>query len=247
MDCANCRTAFEGRFCPACGQPAHTGRLTGRYLLHEVPHSIFHVDKGLLFTMKELFVRPAGTIADYIAGQRAKHFKPLAYVVVMSALSSFVAHLVRAYAEAHLGVATLTLERTGLNVFIATVAPFFAQYQSVFYFLMIPVISACTWAFFHGRYNYWEHLVANTYLTAQFNLLLIVGHIIGLLNADRFSFTPLLIIFFTYLSAVYTRLFTEPPRRRAPVGRMVALTLSVGILYMTGLSLTGMMTPWWWW
>lgn len=247
MRCANCTTTFEGRFCPACGQPAHTERITGRYLLHEVPHSIFHVDKGLLFTMKELFVRPAATITEYLAGKRARHFKPLAYVVVLSALSSFVAHLVRSYLEEHAGVADTVLPSSGLNRMIVSAAYFFAHYQSVFYFLMIPVISLCTWAFFPARYNYWEHAIANTFLTAQFNLLLVAGHLMGLRNGGHFSFTPLLAIFFTYLIAVYTRLFAEPPRHRTPVLRTILMGLSVVLLYITGLSLAGMMTPWWGW
>ena len=247
MKCVNCSTAFESRFCPHCGQPAHTVRITGSYVLHEVPHSILHVDKGLFYTLKELFLRPASMIAGYLAGQRAKHFKPLAYVVILSAFSSFVAHWVREYLEAHDDLASITLPRNGVNVFIASVAPFFAHYQSVFYFLMIPIISLATWTFFHKRYNYWEHVVVNTFLTAQFNLLLVVGFAFSLWNEGRFSLTPMLVLFFIYLSVIYSRLFAEPPAKRAFIGRTLAAILSVGLLYITGLSITGMMTPWWGW
>jgi hypothetical protein len=245
MQCTNCLNTFEGRFCPACGQSARSGRITGSYVLHEMPHSILHVDKGLFHTMKELFVRPASTIAGYLAGQRAKHFKPLAYVVVLSALSSFVAHLVRGYLESHNDLATITLERTGVNVFIASVAPFFNHYQNVFYFLMIPIISLVTWAFFHKRYNYWEHIVVNTFLTAQFNLLLIAGHVFSLWNSGSFSLTPMLVLFFAYLAVVYSKLFAEPPAKRTSIGRTSAAIILVGLLYMTGLSFTGIMTIWW--
>ncbi|HEX2617485.1 MAG TPA: DUF3667 domain-containing protein [Flavobacteriales bacterium] len=245
MTCANCGTTVAARFCPACGQPARTERITGKHLLHELPHSILHVDKGLLYTMKELFVRPAAMIEGYLAGQRVRHFKPLAYVVILSAVASFVAHLVRSYTQEHLGAEPTILPATDLNYFILSAARFFSKYQSVFYFLMVPIISLCTWAFFHTRYNYWEHAVANTYLTAQFNLLLILGQLFALFNQGRFSFTPLLVVFFTYITVVYTRLLAAPPAHRTPVLRTIAMTLVIVLLYITGLSLAGMMTPWW--
>jgi len=89
--CLNCDTLLADKFCGHCGQPAATHRLTMGHLLHEIPHSIWHVDKGILFTLKELLRRPGPTILGYLSGQRARHFAPLSLLLLVTGISSFVA------------------------------------------------------------------------------------------------------------------------------------------------------------
>src|SRR5689334_20385034 len=101
ITCKNCHFQYEGKFCPDCGQKADTERITYHSLAHEIPHSILHIDKGIFFTMKELFIRPAATLKEYMAGRRVKHFKPLAYVLILTAFSTFISHLVDSYLVSH--------------------------------------------------------------------------------------------------------------------------------------------------
>ena len=50
-NCLDCGAALTDRFCAHCGQPADTHRITLKHLLlHDLPHSVWHVDKGLAFT-----------------------------------------------------------------------------------------------------------------------------------------------------------------------------------------------------
>jgi hypothetical protein len=56
--CLNCETALVGPRCHVCGQSRATGRLTLQRLLHDIPHSVFHVDRGLLPTLHGLFLKP---------------------------------------------------------------------------------------------------------------------------------------------------------------------------------------------
>ena len=89
--CLNCDTALTDRFCAHCGQPAATHRLTMRHLLHEIPHSIWHVDKGIFYTLRELLFRPGPAILGYLRGQRARHFAPLSLLLLVTGISSFLA------------------------------------------------------------------------------------------------------------------------------------------------------------
>jgi hypothetical protein len=63
--CLNCENKFEGKFCNQCGQKASVNRFTVRHLLHELPHSLFHVDKGILKNIKGA-LHPQRTIFEYI-------------------------------------------------------------------------------------------------------------------------------------------------------------------------------------
>jgi hypothetical protein len=57
--CLNCNRKLEGNFCIHCGQSAEIHRFTVKHVFsHDFAHPIFHFDKGLFFSVKELFFRP---------------------------------------------------------------------------------------------------------------------------------------------------------------------------------------------
>ena len=48
------------------------------------------MDRGVLYTLKELMLRPGQLIRDYIEGRRAHHVKPLLLVMMVTALVTLV-------------------------------------------------------------------------------------------------------------------------------------------------------------
>ncbi|MEO7529951.1 MAG: DUF3667 domain-containing protein, partial [Sediminibacterium sp.] len=82
--CINCDQSFEGKFCPECGQAAGTHRINALYFLHDIPHSVLHVDKGFPYTFFQLVKRPAQALEEYLAGRRVKYDRPFSYVLIMS-------------------------------------------------------------------------------------------------------------------------------------------------------------------
>lgn len=245
MECKNCGTSFAGKFCPQCGQKANTKRVSFLNLLHEIPESIFQVERGFLFTIKGLFIRPAGFLSDYFAGKRIQYYKPLGYVIILSTLTSLISYLVNLYVRGRHGYVTASVKLEGADLLLHKSAIFFAEYNSVFYFLMIPIISLCSFIFFYKKYNYWEHFIANTYLTAQFNFLIILAQIWRVFNDGNVWYTPFLAIFFAYLSIVYEKLFKVQTNKIWNRIKKILLFILIVFVYSTGLSLAGMMTPWW--
>ena len=89
--CLDCGAALSGRYCAHCGQPADTHRITLKHLLfHDLPHSIWHVDKGLVYTFYQMLTRPGLTIRGYLAGQRTRQFRPISYMLLLVGLSALV-------------------------------------------------------------------------------------------------------------------------------------------------------------
>jgi Protein of unknown function (DUF3667) len=84
--CLNCGARLTTPFCGACGQKAHTERISLKYLLHEIPHAIFHVDRGLVPTVVGVFKRPGVVVDEYLSGKRAKYFNPLTLLILCSSL-----------------------------------------------------------------------------------------------------------------------------------------------------------------
>ncbi|MFD2919712.1 DUF3667 domain-containing protein [Terrimonas rubra] len=243
--CINCQHRYAGNFCPQCGQSSHEGRINAHYFLHDIPHSVFHIDKGFFYTLKCLFTRPGYMIEEYLEGKRVKHFRPFAYVIIMSAICTFLIK----------GIEWLTHKIITVNypdTVIAVHENFFAHYFSVFIFIMIPFASLVTWLTFYKRkYNYWEHFLANTYIAAQLNLILVLIRLVGLLvvlftqkQDTNIDFKWFLMVFMMGFLFMYGNVFGVLMRAKYKLAKIILiLTLMnsiLAILYLLGFSLTGL-------
>jgi hypothetical protein len=169
--CKNCGHRYEGRYCPACGQRADTHRINWHYIGHEIPHSVWHVDHGIVFTIKELFTRPGYTIREFLEGKRVKHYRPLALVLLLGAVVTFVLHSLdmSLMEETQRSMREVTGDVSGgsarVNEFQARTNAFAEKYMNLIQILMLPVTSLFTWLMFRKKgLNYPEHLVTNTFL-----------------------------------------------------------------------------------
>lgn len=88
--CKNCNNTFSGNYCNNCRQSANTHRITWHEIGHNLFHAFFHADKGLLFTIKQMVIRPGIAIREYIEGKRAYHFNPLLFLILAGTLSTFI-------------------------------------------------------------------------------------------------------------------------------------------------------------
>lgn len=82
-NCLNCDTPLGGKFCYECGQKSDTHRITARhFIFHDLVHGVWHLDKGLLFTLKETFTRPGYAAMDYINGKRVRYYN-IFYLMIL--------------------------------------------------------------------------------------------------------------------------------------------------------------------
>ena len=83
MNCKNCNTEANSNFCPNCGQPTTLKRIDGHYIVHEIEH-IFHFERGILYTIKELVTNPGQNIRNYLSENRSRLVKPIIFIIVTS-------------------------------------------------------------------------------------------------------------------------------------------------------------------
>lgn len=236
--CLNCETAYSGKYCPNCGQKKDTHRFSFATIIHDIPHSVFHIDKGLFFTFLVLLYKPGKAIKDYIAGKRVNYFQPFAYLFLLSAASSFVAHKAAMYEPTPVDITHRLLN--------LRVAVFFAHYPALIFCTILPFISFWSWIFNKNTgYNYWEHIVLNTYLIAQFNVFFIIRSITGIVtNNPSHSVTLLIIVFMGYMVFAYLQFFKNKTSL-ANVLTNTTMFILIALTLITCLSITGFMTPWW--
>jgi hypothetical protein len=91
MNCKNCNTEVSQNYCPNCGQPKKLKRIDGHYLIHEIVH-ILHFERGILFTVRELLIRPGENIRSFISENRSRLVKPIIFIIVTSLIYSLLNH-----------------------------------------------------------------------------------------------------------------------------------------------------------
>ena len=166
----DCGTARTGKFCAHCGQPANTHRITLNHLLfHDLPHSIWHVDKGLVYTLYQMLTRPGLTIRGYLAGQRTRQFRPVSYLLLLVGLSA----LVMSAFQVDLQQAMLSSQSTGagspsvglMTVVLERYLSVTMKHPSLMQLVLMPLNALVAWWLLRrAGYNYAEILLANCFI-----------------------------------------------------------------------------------
>lgn len=162
--CLNCSNRLPGKFCGECGQKAATHRFTIHEWLHEIPHSIFHVDGGFFHTFKNLCVRPGEMIREYLAGRRKTYFSPFLYLLIMCGVFIVISHLVADASHAQ----TEITDFASANKYLEA-----NYYKPIIVAMVLPLALATRLLFWKAGYNYAEHLVLNAFIISQ----MIIGDI----------------------------------------------------------------------
>lgn len=163
ITCKNCNQIFSGHYCNNCGQASQTYRLNLHFLWHEIRHSLFHFDEGILYSGKELFTRPGHSIREFIEGKRVKHFKPISLVIVLASLYGLLYHYFHiSFIEPSLNSSTETgIDTVKFNEWTGT------HYAWVT-LLTIPLYTIGTSIAFRKQgYNLVEYFILNTFKASQ--------------------------------------------------------------------------------
>lgn len=164
--CKNCEHVFQGNFCSNCGQKTNTKRLDIYYIYDELKYTFLHINNGLLFTSKQLFIRPGDMVREFIEGKRVRHYKPILMVFVLAGITGLLMHY-----SGELDIFEKINASNSSNRVLNTnkyVALVLTKYYTLIELLSIPIVSVCTWfAFRRWKYNYIENIIINSFAVAQ--------------------------------------------------------------------------------
>jgi hypothetical protein len=156
-DCLNCATPIQQNYCPNCGQKATTHRYSiPHYIEHDLVHGIFHVDRGMLFTLKELFTRPGHGIREFIQGKRQNYFSFVSLILLILAASALLAPYV------HVSIADVMPKDS--KPMMNAVEDFMSKHPKLIIIITIPLYALLSYGWFvKAKLNFSEHLVLNSY------------------------------------------------------------------------------------
>ena len=185
--CKNCSNAFNENFCNRCGQKSSVRRVDYDYVISEVAEGVFQLEKGWLYTIKELFIRPGKSIKKYLQGERIQFAKPIPFILLTSALYVFIAYLfnIPTFTEDFVsGIKNYGDDSSrGIDKSTETILHWFTSNHAYAVLITLPFFSLGTYlAFKKCRYNYFEHLIINTFIAGQQMVIYILFSPLILIN-----------------------------------------------------------------
>ncbi|MGC4061001.1 MAG: glycosyltransferase [Aquabacterium sp.] len=193
-------------------------------------------DRGILYTLKHLMVRPGHLIRDYIDGQRAHHVKPLFLIMISAAFVVFLtkyllggdvmgAAFVHGVADGARGGGSDTFDPTPILEAFEAANAWMNHHFALVTLMLLPLEAAMfKLAFWRWRnLNYPEWLVITSFLTAQ--TLILWGLSIPLQRwfPGAVSWTLCLTIAYGVFSM--TQFFSESPRWKTALRTLLGFGL----------------------
>lgn len=162
--CKNCGNEFSGNFCNICGQSAHTHEISVHYIWHDIQHGFFHFEKGILYTLKELFTRPGDAVKEFMDGKRINHFRPLSLLILLGGLYAFLLHTFHIDLIPFSRSISEEQSKFNLNIWFNLIEDHFSIAQIVF----LPIFSFASYlAFKKYKIIYAKHIILNAFMLSQ--------------------------------------------------------------------------------
>lgn len=238
MICKNCGQDFEGRFCSNCGQNSDVARVNFPSFLNEVSESVLQVDKGFLFTLRELFLRPGKSIKEFLNGKRKNHFKPIAYVLTLSTLYFLISRITNQNTWMDDLIQGFTSAESDYNsgIKVPTILSWLAKNFAYSALMLLPIFSFASYLmFFKYKLNYIEHIVINSYITGQQAILYSLFAVLETVIKSKAIDLVLFIVTMSYTCWVFLQIFSEGKKvniiLRSIMTYVLYLIFSISLLF----------------
>lgn len=213
--CPNCSNEFTEQFCNRCGQKV-VHRITMSHLWHDLVHAFTHADKGFLYLMGQLFIRPGIVAREYIIeGKRKRYFTPLQYVIILSAITTII--VVNSHFMEH--TMKSMNELTGNNSqysqkqaeFSQKLSLLMGKYYNILALIQLPFFALAGFVFYRRKkYNYAEILTLQTFISGQHMIMsMVVMMFLFFTNSSLSLNIILLLISMSYQVWAYMQFFQQ--------------------------------------
>jgi len=230
MNCKNCKNRVVGKYCSNCGQKSTIDRINFTNVLNEVSESLFQINRGFFYTIRELFVRPGSSLNEYLTGKRKSHFKPFAYVLTLSTVYFLITQITNQNTWMDDTITGWMNGVSGQNseFEMPNIANWFAKNYAYSSLLLLPVFSLASYISFRkfGK-NYLEHIVVNSYITGHQAIIYSLFAILGISIEHEIIELLSLLLAITYTIWTFNQLFMDGNRIKS-----ILRTILTYILYL---------------
>lgn len=166
------------------------------FVLHDVLHGTFHLEKGMLFTAKQALIRPGTAALDYISGKRVPYYNVFYFILLVIGLNVLLTHY---YNDIALHVAPEKMWVAKTNDVGERLDEMVTHYGKWMLFAMVPLTAFNSFMLFkRNRFNFSEHAILSG--------ILLLGICLMITFAVILSFIPLTGIRIPHFDFLYTLL-----------------------------------------
>lgn len=227
--CLNCNETTEKNYCSNCGQKTDTHRINFKhFLVHDILHGVWHMEKGILFTIKEALTRPGKASLDYISGKRIKYYNVFYLTVLLVGLQLFLANY---YGQLQMiyypRVAEISGEASQKSV------AFLSDYSKVLILSLIPFFAINSFIIFQRKkLNLSEHFIISGMIFLGVMIITLVSTMISFIDfIENFSTiatiidrsTPIILLF--YISCGYYNAFQSTYSKSKLIFKIIAFDI----------------------
>jgi hypothetical protein len=175
--CLNCGTEVSGNFCPECGQSIETHRFHARHIFtNDFLKKLFYYDKGLFYSLKELYTRPGHSVHEYIGGKRVSHLHYFSLFIVLIFLFKLTENVTTFHYSD-----LITTDKESIDF----LEEWLKHNAKLFYISLIPIYALASFLIFkNAKLNYAEHFVSNTFRSSALLLFTIMFLILAIFIKD---------------------------------------------------------------
>ncbi|MBL0013131.1 MAG: DUF3667 domain-containing protein [Flavobacterium sp.] len=179
--CLNCKAEIDKNYCSTCGQKTGIHRITIKhFLFHDLLHGVWHIDKGILFTLKETIIRPGQAALDYVKGKRIRYYNVFYLCLLVIGLNILLSHFYDSILHTKVDPKNDTIQVTN----------FFKEHLKTILLSIVPILGLNSyWIFRRLKLN-----IAEQFILSGFCLL-------GILV------TSILYPFFNFINEYYSPYF----------------------------------------
>lgn len=212
--CLNCDYETIGKYCHHCGQKTDTHRITAKhFFMHDVLHGVWHIEKGIFFTIKQALIRPGTAALEYISGKRIKYYNVFYLILLMIGFTILAKSTYDQMAVKYLGTTILPREEHSGK----TLDQFISDYDKLLIFALVPLFALNSFIIFRRKkLNLSEHSIIAGMMFLGVITITFIGETLYLTNFIKnldfiliFLGYAVPIIVFIYIVANYYRTFKQ--------------------------------------
>lgn len=162
VQCLNCGSAVDVRYCTVCGQEAHPTKMPFAHYRSVFINSVLDLDNRFFYSVRGLFVNPGKATTEYLEGRRVAYMAPLRIYLSLSV----VYFLISEFTETNQVFFVNFSNQNELPIDLVNLI----QYSL---FLLVPVFAGLLYLFNRGKRTYYiEHLIIALHIHSVWFVLL---------------------------------------------------------------------------
>lgn len=203
MSCKNCGADLNGPYCSQCGQKRIDGRITVKDMISQLFLTLTNVERGFLYTTRQLFVAPGKAIREYLSGATRKYYHPLRFFFIWMGAVVIIGLWLGFYDAQNENMSQWNFGPQDPDTIARQkkIMEWTKKFLNIIPLFLIPFQSLISKRLFRkSGFNYAENLVINTFLYGQLAL-------IGLIPLILYMAIPVLLPWAFVISLMISSLY----------------------------------------